>query len=114
MKKILSFICLLSYCGFAITAQDSADDAIYLDGWQHGDNGGYGFQPWIIDEVFEDNFTIASSLTNGGFSATNNIDTNSKSFTINNNANSSDYINAWRYFENELEPGQIFFFFCRC
>lgn len=110
MKKILSFICLLSYCGFAITAQDSADDAIYLDGWQHGDNGGYGFQPWIIEEVFEDNFTIASSLTNGGFSATNNIDTNSKSFTINNNANSSDYINAWRYFENELEPGQIFSF----
>ena len=110
MKKIFFILFIIIHHSFSNTAHDQADHSIYDDGWQHGDNGGHGFQPWIIDEVYEDNFTIASALTNGGFSATNNIDTNNKSFSVNNNSSTTSYINAWRYFEYELEPGQIFSF----
>ena len=32
---------------FAVTkASDNASDAVYIDGWQVGDNGGIGFGPW--------------------------------------------------------------------
>jgi hypothetical protein len=33
----------------AQVAFDSASDAAYSDGWQAGDNGGFGFQPWNFD-----------------------------------------------------------------
>lgn len=33
----------------ASPASDNAANAAYADGWQVGDNGGTGFQPWIFD-----------------------------------------------------------------
>jgi hypothetical protein len=30
------------------TASDNAADAAYVDGWQSGDNGGFGFGPWDL------------------------------------------------------------------
>jgi hypothetical protein len=34
---------------FAATAFDSASDPVYADGWQAGDNGGFGFTAWNFD-----------------------------------------------------------------
>src|SRR5262249_20562349 len=31
---------------YAQVAADSASDPVYADGWQDGDNGGFGFTPW--------------------------------------------------------------------
>jgi hypothetical protein len=33
-------------------AFDSASDPIYADGWQAGDNGGFGFTPWNFDSAY--------------------------------------------------------------
>lgn len=37
-----------------ITAFDIASDPVYADGWQAGDNGGFGFTPWNFDSTFFD------------------------------------------------------------
>jgi hypothetical protein len=34
---------------YAQLASDSAMDSVYADGWQEGDNGGSGFEPWNFD-----------------------------------------------------------------
>jgi hypothetical protein len=34
---------------YAQMASDSASDPVYADGWQDGDNGGFGFTPWNFD-----------------------------------------------------------------
>src|SRR5215471_15676566 len=34
---------------YAISAADSATDPVYADGWQAGDNGGFGFGPWSFN-----------------------------------------------------------------
>lgn len=53
----------------ATLAFDTATDAAYDDGWQAGDNGGFGFGPWNF------NGTYASPLqqTTDIFSAPNNL-----------------------------------------
>jgi hypothetical protein len=33
-------------------AFDSASDPVYADGWQAGDNGGFGFTPWNFDSAY--------------------------------------------------------------
>ncbi len=37
---------------YAINAFDSAADPVYADGWQAGDNGGFGFTPWNFDSGY--------------------------------------------------------------
>jgi hypothetical protein len=37
---------------YAQLASDNASDPVYADGWQAGDNGGTGFQPWNFDTDF--------------------------------------------------------------
>jgi hypothetical protein len=36
---------------YAQIAADNASDPVYADGWQEGDNGGYGFTPWNFDST---------------------------------------------------------------
>jgi hypothetical protein len=36
----------------AQVAYDSASDPVYNDGWQAGDNGGFGFTPWNFDASY--------------------------------------------------------------
>src|SRR6476659_11148969 len=36
-------------------AYDSAVDVVYDNGWQAGDNGGFGFGPWNFDGTFTNN-----------------------------------------------------------
>lgn len=40
-----------------LIAQDSASNPAYADGWQAGDNGGVGFQPWVFDNFFDPLFS---------------------------------------------------------
>jgi hypothetical protein len=37
---------------YAQIAFDSASDPVYADGWQAGDNGGFGFTPWNFDSAY--------------------------------------------------------------
>jgi hypothetical protein len=69
---------------FAVTlATDSANDAAYADGWQDGDNGGTGFDPWDFDGSY------------GGGGSIHEVDNGLQAGT----ANSSTFNNvgrAWR------------------
>ena len=47
----------------ALIAYDNAADPAYDDGWQAGDNGGIGFQPWVAVAPA----TINSSMGNGAY-----------------------------------------------
>jgi len=40
---------LSSAACYAANAFDNASDPVYADGWQAGDNGGFGFTPWNFD-----------------------------------------------------------------
>jgi hypothetical protein len=40
---------LSSAACYAAVALDTASDPVYADGWQAGDNGGFGFTPWNWD-----------------------------------------------------------------
>jgi hypothetical protein len=39
---------------YAQLASDSATDPVYADGWDAGDNGGFGFEPWNFDGSYTD------------------------------------------------------------
>ena len=40
-----------------VIAMDDASQSAYSDGWQVGDNGGFGFQAWEFDSFFESAFS---------------------------------------------------------
>jgi hypothetical protein len=52
-------------------AYDTADNAAYSDGWQEGDNGGFGFTGWNFDSGYWYNYTLYS-YTNPGFLGVDN------------------------------------------
>jgi hypothetical protein len=43
-------VALSSAACYAANAFDNASDPVYADGWQAGDNGGFGFTPWNFDD----------------------------------------------------------------
>ena len=55
----------------ALTAFDHAAARTYDDGWHSGDNGGFGFQPWVLTNG---TFDISSSTGNSGATASGDID----------------------------------------
>lgn len=60
----LFVIAVLAVSAVAVQAQafDSAADAAYNDGWQSGDNGGFGWNPWFISGTAH---SLGDSNTNG-------------------------------------------------
>jgi hypothetical protein len=68
-------VSLISAPMTAFYGADNASNSPYANGWQSGDNGGYGFGPWILypygDGGGPTQFLVASSTTNG-----NAIDSN--------------------------------------
>jgi hypothetical protein len=38
---------------YAQIAADNASDPVYADGWQAGDNGGFGFGPWNFEGTYD-------------------------------------------------------------
>jgi hypothetical protein len=53
---------------YAQSAYDDASDVAYADGWQAGDNGGFGFTPWNFDAGYIFNGTNYT-YANAGFKA---------------------------------------------
>jgi hypothetical protein len=110
------FAAFATFCGlnlFAANARadlqiafDSAADAAYDDGWQDGDNGGFGFSGWGelgISTNSSGHFVFDSSAN--GFAPSGNINTAGRAWGMyaNNGATST----ALRGFD-ALLPGQTF------
>src|SRR5262245_53963160 len=62
-----AFASAMSYA--ATLAFDTATDAAYDDGWQAGDNGGFGFGPWNFDGTYNSPLQQTTDI----FSAPNNL-----------------------------------------
>ncbi|VGO15021.1 hypothetical protein PDESU_03601 [Pontiella desulfatans] len=109
----LGFSIVLAGSVMAGSAHDDASDPAYADGWQNYDNGGYGFGAWVMGYWATngvDRIGIGSATNNGGWYATNNIDTSARSFRIMNADGTSGYIEVLRYLNTDLEAGQNFSF----
>ncbi len=72
MKRSLLFIvaalALASVTNsYAVIASDSASasNGAYDDGWQTGDNGGFGLSAWTLQNAASSDFFITSSTVNG-------------------------------------------------
>jgi hypothetical protein len=93
-------------------AFDSAADTVYDDGWQNGDNGGYGWGGgWVA--LFSPYNFIASSTTNGSGDPGDDgdIDTQGRSwamYTLNPGPISHEATFAIRPFDGGLTLGQQF------
>jgi hypothetical protein len=48
---------------YAQVAYDDASDVVYADGWQAGDNGGFGFGPWDFSGTY--NSPIGQAMDDG-------------------------------------------------
>lgn len=91
---------------YAQVAFDSADDAVYSDGWQVGDDGGFGsFGPWVFDGTYTS--AVQQRMDNGlkagtaGSSTFNNL---GKSWSLFNPA-AGDFARAGRSM-GALQVGQ--------
>lgn len=103
MIKSLAIIASIFVVGAAqavIVAQDNAADVVYDNGWQAGDNGGFGFNAWTLN-VSTSNTNNAGHFIGGSqFNANNegpeNINTSGEAFGM--YANSSNASSAFRTF----------------
>lgn len=94
-------------------AFDSAADGAYDDGWHSGDNGGFGFDHWIL---FDTGNPLTGGLfvgdsANNGSAPSGNINTAGRAWGIyNDNVSDPAATNAGaqRPFLSPLAPGQAF------
>lgn len=98
----------------ALVASDNANQSAYSDGWTGGDNGGSGFQAWVLDGGNPDGGSfgrfIGSSLNLGGGSDIN-VSGNSFGMYANGGANRTVSSGATRSFNGgALATGQTFSF----
>jgi len=56
------------------TAQDTASDAVYDDGWGTGDNGGFGMGGWVQYSTGSSGFLVGNSTSNNGAGGDSNND----------------------------------------
>ena len=103
--------------GAASVASDMASNAPYGDGWDDGDNGGFGFVAWDVSpdvNINQSGVFIGDATTNGN-SATgggplgeppDDINTSGESFGL--YANSGQTSSAVRPFNGPLVPGDLF------
>ena len=81
-------VALCVACAFAapsfgvILASDNAADSAYSNGWQHGDNGGFGFGAWSITQSNSGSTAVTTSTSNGFGVITPNIDTAGRALGI--------------------------------
>ncbi|ARU41093.1 hypothetical protein CCB80_08045 [Armatimonadetes bacterium Uphvl-Ar1] len=115
MNRLLALLCLsaLSLPSFAaIVAQDNASDAVYNDGWQTGDNGGFGFNAWNLTASTANASNagrfIGSSLGNAGGDGPQNIDTSGEAWGL--YANGGNSSTAIRTFSVPVEVGNVYSF----
>lgn len=103
-----AFACVKPACGASL-AFDSAADAVYDDGWQTGDNGGFGFGAW---QLFAQSAFVASSTTNGVGDPGNDgdIDTQGRAWGVSTFIPTFDHEASFggRAFDGALSIGQQF------
>jgi hypothetical protein len=97
-------------------AADSAASAVYNDGWQNGDDGGVGFEPWIWSTTSGDNtkngFLYQSSTFNNANTGSYDdngefdIDTGGRAWGL--YANDGQTASAVRPFSQAMSPTQVF------
>jgi hypothetical protein len=85
---------------YAISAADSATDPMYADGWQAGDNGGFGFGPW--------SFNGTDATPAGTYQAISSTSPIGTSWTLATHDNHTGLANAGRAIPGGLLPGQTF------
>jgi hypothetical protein len=110
VAAVLLLVCSTSALA-AATAVDNADDAAYGGDWIDGDNGGFGFGPWILLSQDENpatgDFFIGNSTENGSAPPSGGINTTGVAFGL--FAHSGDAIQASREFTGgPLSVGQSF------
>jgi PEP-CTERM motif len=85
---------------YAISAADNATDPVYADGWQAGDNGGFGFGAWSF------NGTDATPPgTYQGMTSSSSLGT---AWTLFTHDDYSGLANAGRAINGGLQTGQTF------
>src|SRR5262249_38629945 len=67
VSTIFVFSALASAVCYSVpVASDVASNPVYDDGWQAGDNGGFGFGPWNFDGTATNNPAGGADLPDGG------------------------------------------------
>jgi hypothetical protein len=93
----------------AILASDSAADGTYDDGWNLGDNGGFGFFPWTLNNTGPNSGHFIFTSTENGDGDSNgdgDIDTAGRAWGM--FANSGELAEAFRGFNSPLAAGDTF------
>jgi hypothetical protein len=78
-----------------VIAFDDGSDAAYADGWDEGDNGGFGFGPWSVGD------SVIREIDTDGLEPDNGLGTPAFRFGADSNV-------AVRPFESPMEAGQSF------
>ncbi|MCB9080366.1 MAG: T9SS type A sorting domain-containing protein [Lewinellaceae bacterium] len=89
---------------------DDITSSTYVDGWQSGDDGGYGFGPWLLTGSANSGQFIFTSTANGDGNSNGDadIDVNNQAFGM--YANSNTLAEAIRPFASVLPfPAQVNF-----
>ena len=115
-KVLLSLVVsiLIRACAMAqnadLIAADNASAEAYVDGWQAGDNGGFGFEPWEFHHFFDAEFSPYSDATFVAENAFVDIPTNGPAFGHTTGNRASWGYTSWslRPFSSPLEVGQTF------
>ena len=112
LRFVLSMLVLSGgMLGAEMIASDYAHDDAYIDGWNEGTNGGYGFEPWLLYAS-----TVSAPDQHAGFfladaeveADLNGAATLARSFGSFANGVGFEETIAVRTFEYPLEPGDIF------
>ncbi len=92
------------------TSTDDASDAVYNDGWDAGDDGGSGFDAWILFTGFDGNggHFMASSTANGDGDGNSDDDIDSGGRSWGMFANTGGLADAFRPFTTPMSVGDIF------
>ncbi len=121
-RRNMRFLSVVAVAGFAlclptvtayarpIVASDNASDAVYNDGWQTGDDGGFGFGAWTLSTSGGNaGFFIGSSNGNGSNNGPG-IDTGGESFGLYANSNDNPSALASRPIDSPLVVGSTLSF----
>ena len=102
---VLAALALSSNSFAATGGSDNASDVVYNDGLGSGDNGGSGFNAWVIAPAGNGGTFILSSVGQGF----GNVDTTGEAFGFYGNTTGGDGVNADRTFAGgALTIGQSF------
>ena len=115
MKRVLCAALLASIlpaagAWAATNAFEEANDFVYVNGWQSGDHGGFGFfGGWLLSEGDGRAYTIGTSTGNGDGDSNGNddIDTSGRAWSVSSEG-AANVATATRRFNGLLDIGQLF------